>query len=513
MSFEYFGKCCPPGYHQPDLDFLIHQLKTALDEWDAVSKEWSETKEYLENWFSTADDKIKQAVQDMLDSGELEEWTEKLIEAQAGLGSLHTEFSVGGCKVLMLGDSIANGYGWWTTDKTDENDGLCAIWREKYPLNTYDNKAVNRTALCSQFEGLPTISAQLAGVTASDYTHVFMICGINDISNLTGDNAEYFGFHDSYWYNKQVIDDYSTVTKAICSAFSAIHAKCPNAKVYYIIPPTTSYNVEIFQNLFRYLASYAYNYGAYVIDGQCLYFNNAMSFQKKYLHDRVHPNEAGYRLLEKLVIQTSFQQNQIPSFDTKIIYLPDIGISKSAPNKIVDVVVKYCEAIVPMFLLTYDAGNYFVIFNSNKYANLYISKSYENEVYLEFLFHSYNGLKICVEWNKATNGAIPIRVEQSNSNYGISGSVSSFDELIGDCHFRINNNILPSELGFNANPYVSVDYFASYTEINNVFYKQARAILQQPGSNLMVVYQETHYDESTVSKRWLKFTGTPVTVS
>lgn len=36
MSFDYFGGCCPPGYHQPDLDYLFKLLKKMSDEIDGI---------------------------------------------------------------------------------------------------------------------------------------------------------------------------------------------------------------------------------------------------------------------------------------------------------------------------------------------------------------------------------------------------------------------------------------------------------------------------------------------
>ena len=67
MSFGYFGGCCPPGYHQPDLTWLIHEILEALEEWGA-------TKEWLENWIQNlnVDESIKNYINQLIENGTIE---------------------------------------------------------------------------------------------------------------------------------------------------------------------------------------------------------------------------------------------------------------------------------------------------------------------------------------------------------------------------------------------------------------------------------------------------------
>lgn len=66
--------CCNcNGYHEFNLSWLIAEIKKALEEWDAVEKDWEETKDYITNYFENLDvqDEINNKLDEMLENGEL----------------------------------------------------------------------------------------------------------------------------------------------------------------------------------------------------------------------------------------------------------------------------------------------------------------------------------------------------------------------------------------------------------------------------------------------------------
>ena len=497
------------NYHEFNLDWFISRFKELENEWQDVKTEWKSAKEFINNKLSSIPEEIRKIFAEMLEDGSLEQFIKDLIESQAGLGSLHTFLSNGGKKVLFLGDSICNGYGWWTDNKSDENDGIAAIWRKKYPGNSYTNLAVNRTTLSDAFSDTPHLSTQLAQITQNDYDLILIICGINDITKLTQNSAA-LGLYDNYFYNEQISDDFSTVTKAISSTMSKLHKQCPNAKIVYIIPPSTSYNVQIFQNIYKYLNLYAWNYGAYLVNGLAIYKNWSHEFDKKYMHDQVHPNEEGYKKLEELVIQTNFQQNQIAESETEIIYLPEISLG-TTPEETALNLCNYVETNAPLIKKTYMAGNYFAIFSGGIYANVSISKSFGVETYFKISFHGHNYVEYLIEYNEGLEESFLLRVTGNNSPYQYKGAISNLSDIYGDCCFLLDPNNIPkkSELGLLDSPYVLVNAKVSYNKAQGKYYKQVSAIITQTGYAGAVLYIKSADPKNTLEK-YIKLSGTVI---
>lgn len=74
------GCCNCNGYHEFNLSWLIAELKRALEEWDAVEKDWEETKDYITNYFKNLDvqDEINNKLDEMLENGELKTIVEQI---------------------------------------------------------------------------------------------------------------------------------------------------------------------------------------------------------------------------------------------------------------------------------------------------------------------------------------------------------------------------------------------------------------------------------------------------
>lgn len=169
MSFDYFG-CCPPGYHQPDLSWLIKKCIEALKEWDG-------TKEWLKNWLDNLDitNDVAAELQKMVDDGTLgdlinQELLANISEVTDGLKLTRQAIQVvqnPSCALLLecarsyvLNTSkfTYGGPSFLTTIK--KSSGIEQL--DPVPLTVVDGEAKNRVS-CS--------SLVLACLNGIDYTH------------------------------------------------------------------------------------------------------------------------------------------------------------------------------------------------------------------------------------------------------------------------------------------------------------------------------------------------------
>lgn len=410
--------------------------------------------------------------------------------------SLSSELLNGGKKLLILGDSIANGYGWWTSDKTDKNDGIFAIWRKKYPNNTYKNIAVNQTTLAINTDGKPTISQQLAQITESDYDYAFLICGIND-QTLATKNKVKFGVMETSYQNP-IENDYTTTLRALISTINVLHSCASN--VVYIIPPTTYYNVDMSFDLFNTLAYTASRHGAITINMQNIYFDYSSDYGKKMLHDSVHPNKAGYAAMEQYLINyKQFMQNNM--LRGKCVYtVGDFDVSSL--EKVILSCLSFVKNNQEQFNGTIISDDFIVLDEKSPRFGVFCHVNYFYGGNKEFIFRisDLNNTEIMIQWNKTLNRAIFMGVNSHSCQWSMSGGVNSINDISipGDYILLPQNDVelLVTKIGFN-NSGVGVWCHCDITVTQNVYESnetigiQKSFKLTQRTSNIFAIYTIT----------------------
>lgn len=206
--------------------------------------------------------------------------------------------------VIMLGDSIAEGYGWWNGDrgqKTDENDGVMAIWRQMYPDNNFINLAVSGSTLAA-ISGYSNVATQVSGITGTpDYILVW--AGINDVTVTMRSSSNYVGEPpvslDSTPTNLQ-----TTACNALIKLLAELISAYPHAKIYFITSPTADYNVAAYQNAVKKLKECCSIVGVHCIDTFSVYPQWTVASRQNLNFNRIHPGEKGYQWLEKIIHQS-----------------------------------------------------------------------------------------------------------------------------------------------------------------------------------------------------------------
>lgn len=490
--------------------YLFGVVKQSSEEVVDYENQFSDLKEFVDNYFNNLDvqDEINKKLDEMYKDGELSE----LITQLFSFPNLTSELKAGNKKIAFLGDSIANGYGWWTNKKTDDNDGILAIWRKKFPNNTYENHAVNRTTICSSYSDTPNLHDQITELTSNDYDYIFLICGINDISVCitTEENRQYFGIDDSYWYNQNITGDYSTTMKGLASAINELYTKCPNGKVYYIIPPTTSYNLQIYQELFNKLAYTATAYNALVVNLQSMFRNYETTEGKKYLYDQVHPNQLGYSMMETFIINAEQSTWQLTDGSTSVL-ITDGSISISQTYELYDVINRIREwlnKIVPSLLKTYYADSYFVLSADGLSMFVDIQHSYNHGYLFKIYLPDMNGLILKFVYSKTVSDTLLMGIENYNAQYTYSGGITDYGSIKTTGLYMLNPTSNPefTTWGFTKTPFVQCVVDVSYYQWgeDKSYLPEIRYTFTQTGNALMVVV--------TVTTRYNSITGTIDTV-
>ena len=500
---------------------LFWCIKEVLDSQINVVDGYNELYDFVNNYFENLDlqEEVNKKIDEMVSDGTFDGIiNEKILNDVLGINCLHLEFTEGNKKVLFMGDSIANGYGWWDDDtpKTNANDGVCAIWRKKYPNNTFENIAVNQTTLCGNIPSVPYISQQLAQISSNDYTHIFIICGINDISAGANNNIfKYFGDGNLYFQN-EISNDFSTSLSGLASTFTSLRSKVPNAKIYYIIPPTCSTNIEAYNELNKMLMNVAHMYGVYIINAFAMFYNYNLTYQKKYLHDRIHPNENGYRKLADFIIQGDFQKNQITLSDTKILFVDDLNFARTDSVETILKELKSFTLVLNEKLGNTYYVNRFLLFSKNHVGRIFVevSRAYKEATYFKYLLGNMNGLEICFVYNDYAKNVFLYRVGEYTQRFTPTAtSLKSLDEIeCTSCMVmdpKSDNRLITA--GFSTSPYVYVNASVSYnTNKDGGYNKCMNAIITQPGKDFICVYTSYNYADSSDVKKLLKINGSIV---
>lgn len=415
-----------------------------------------------------------------------------------------------GGKIAFIGDSIAAGYGWNTGTKTTENDGISAVWREKFPDCTINNFAINQTNISSSVSGKPHIEDQLPNIDSS-YDMVVISCGINDIVNAAS-TPSIFGVSYSRYQNTTE-NDFSSTIKGICSVMNYIKNKNNNTVVVWILPPTSYYNTDVSRQSCETISYICQNNGSFVFNMQSMYFNYYMDFGKYYLYDQVHPNEKGYRLMADMLV--NFCPLSLYNYGN-ILYIP-ADIDRSSVHSFINSLLKLVRENIAKFEFTETRKSFMIYCNNSVLLFLDISQIEGTNVLFEFYNYGYNISRFIVEYNQTLKKAVFLGLTPNNSLYTGVGNVTSLESIVTPGDYIISASNEPSLLtmGFTSYAYVYAKCGITYVQWGNEG-DEVRPfknfILTQPSNNIMVNYI-SFYNISdgvwsgTLNKRYTKYTG------
>lgn len=497
--------CCNGGYHEFNLDWFIKRFKE-------IELEWDGTKEWLKNWYENLDieQDIKDQLNQWLEDGTIENIINEEIFKSVDVESLNKRLVKGGLDIVFIGDSICNGWGWWSNDvpMNDENRGVYSIMKKNYPNNTYHIYARNSAFLSSNMDSSNNIYSQLLQLESTPDI-VFVLCGINDINGVfqnRNQNGDDFGFDVSF-FAPYIHDDWTTTLSSLCSTIAFLKNKSPKCTVYYIVPPTTLSNNQMFYGAFQNLIFTAQQYGYQIVNGQSIVKNIKMPYNNLYLYDGIHPNEKGYEELYSLIMQSDFQKNQIIYSDSNIRTISGDLMSASDVEDMINKCVSFVKTKISSFKKEYYNNDY-VINLDNEIAIVNIEHSYSNNYYFTFSFPEANGIKIRVMFHEVTGNTYFLDVTNYNTNMAVNIVPSKLDDITtsGDYMLSPQSEKL-ADKGFNSAPYVQIKASVCYFDSGDQNYvMQKMFIITQRDCDFMLVYNYVNTD--TVKESFLKITGT-----
>ena len=274
-----------------------------------------ELKDYVDNYFDNLDvqQEINNKLDEMEESGVLAdiinqqvfvELNQKIDLANSQLITLIDNYSDIFTdplnKFVMIGDSIAEGYGWWggnSANKNNQNDGLMALLRNNYPNTNFINLSVSGSTIAN-ITGHANLQTQITQVP-NNTTHCFIMSGINDVTVSMNDNNNYIGYPtDKVLSENYVSNIYNTTCSAFESNIQSLLQKNNNMKIYFIIEPTIDKNnYYIYDMCFSFLKFICDKYGVNVIDLRQMFRKYNEPYSSQFFFDKVHPNANGYNLM------------------------------------------------------------------------------------------------------------------------------------------------------------------------------------------------------------------------
>ena len=419
---------------------LFWCVKEVLTSQINVVDGYNELYTFVNDYFDNLDvqNEINNKIDEMIKDGTLEEIISDKLFSQLDVESLHKTLNKGNKKIVFIGDSIANGWGWWTNDTpmTDDNRGVYSLMKKNYPDNEYSIYARNSAYLSSEMDNVNNIYTQLQQITTIP-DMVFLICGINDINGVfqrRDKEPDYFGFDVSF-FSEYIHDKWDTTLNALCSTISYIKNKNNNCLIYYVIPPTTLSNNQMFYGAFKNLIFIAQQYGCRIVNGQSIVRNLSMSYNTPFLYDRIHPNEKGYNELFKLVMQSDFQMNQIVDSEGNIRCVSGDMIAEANVQSIINKCVDFVNSFAPKLNKEYYNDDLVVTLN-NEISLMKIKHSYNNNYFFKFIFTSTNDMEIELMYHAVNSRAYLIGIRNYNTNMSIDTVPSSIDDIteIGRAH-------------------------------------------------------------------------------
>lgn len=192
------------------------------------------------------------------------------------IDSLEKPFEYSGKNALILGDSIAMGY--WAGVTHTEYFGK--FFKEKANLASVTNVAVGG----AQYYGTDPkdLTAQLSGVTLSNYDVIIILCGTNDYAQGTSEA----NFTAALGTIGTYIDTYKDPDAQVVIL-------TPNGRT--AAPHTFALPLDKYREM---ITTWALTHGYAVLDGRKLGIpDKTGSYTSTVLHDGIHPNELGHHVI------------------------------------------------------------------------------------------------------------------------------------------------------------------------------------------------------------------------
>lgn len=287
------------NFQNLNLDFILRKMQELLKDMHNLDVALDELKKYVEDQEAQLQENVKEIIQEWIDDGTFAGIViDSLAKSSLNFTSALIE---GGKTVVMLGDSIAEGYGWWggePENKTDANDGIFALWRQQYANNTFANVSVSGSTLAT-ISGYQSIAAQISNIPKNP-NFIFVWGGINDVTVSISAKKNYVGevplSLDSTNVNLQ-----DTACNALLNILTQILTTYPDAHLFYIVPPTTDYNIPAYQNAYDKYKQCCALVGVPVIDTYAIYPQWTVAKRQNLNFNRIHPGQKGYEYLEKII--------------------------------------------------------------------------------------------------------------------------------------------------------------------------------------------------------------------
>lgn len=302
---------------------LLHYLKETVipavnNNADAVTELqnlYNELKSYVDNYFENLDvqEEINNKLDEMATDGTLDniinneiftELNNKIDLANSQIETLINSygdiFTNPLNKFVMVGDSIAEGYGWWggnPNNKNNQNDGLMALLRNDYPNTQFTNLSVSGSTIAN-IVGHPNLQTQIQQIP-NNTTHCFIMTSINDVTITINDHNNYIGYpKDKVLSVNYINNDYTTTCNAFESNIQELLQKNNNMKIYFIIEPTIDNdNYYLYNMCFSFLKFICDKYGVNVVDFRQMFRKYYEPYSSQFFYDKVHINQSGYNFI------------------------------------------------------------------------------------------------------------------------------------------------------------------------------------------------------------------------
>lgn len=248
----------------------------------------------LNEVIETFNNDIRENVYEYMQSDEFKTWLKAYIQSRK------IEIS----SLAVIGDSNAEGYGWWEgnrTNKTNENDGYCAILRELYPESTIDNYSLSGATLRGENEYSGKAQCDALINSGKSYDYVIIQLGMNDMNNVMETYNNVVGYCPTLRSSAvQITNDYSTCVKSLCSIINRIRTYSPTTKIIYLAREYQAVGspwfYPVYCAFFKQIFDTCYLMSIPILNLETNYINTSNSEQKEaFYYDTIHWGERAYR--------------------------------------------------------------------------------------------------------------------------------------------------------------------------------------------------------------------------